>query len=146
MCVCVCVCINIYMYSLIAQLVKNLPAMQRTWFNSWVRKIRWGRDRLPTPIFLGFPYGSASKESASNAGDLGSIPGLGRCPEEGKGYPHQYFGLEDSMDCIVHRIAKSRTWLSNFHTHTHTHTHTGVCVCVYIYIAHLQETITVHII
>ena len=71
---------------LLAQLVKNLPAMQRPWFNSWVRKIHWGRNRLPTPIFLGFPCSSAGKESTCNAGDLGSIPGLGRPPREGKGY------------------------------------------------------------
>ena len=47
----------------------------------------------------GFPCGSASKESACNVGDLGSIPGLGRSPGEGKGYPLQYTGLENSMDC-----------------------------------------------
>ena len=61
--------------SLIAQLVKNPPAMQETQFDSWVRMIRRRRDRLPTPVFLGFPYGSAGKESACNVGDLGSIPG-----------------------------------------------------------------------
>ena len=49
------------MPSLIAQLIKNPPAMQETRFNSWVRKIRWRRDRLPTPVFLGFPCGSANK-------------------------------------------------------------------------------------
>ena len=65
-------------------LVKNPPAMQGTHFDSWVGKIRWRRDRLPTPVFLGFPCGSAGKESASNAGDLGSIPGLGRSLEKGK--------------------------------------------------------------
>ena len=53
--------------------------------------------------------------SCCSAGDLGSIPGLGRSPEEGKGYPLQYSGLEDSMDCIVHGVAKSQTLLSNFH-------------------------------
>ena len=84
--------------SLIAQLVKNLPAMQETRFNSWVRKILWRRDRLPTPIFLGFPCGSAGKESACNAGDLGSFPWLGRSPGEGKDYPFQYSGLENSID------------------------------------------------
>ena len=73
--------------SLIAQLVKNLPAMQETLVNSRVGKIRWRRERLPTPVFLGSPGGSAGKESACNAGDLGSIPGLGRSPGEGKGYP-----------------------------------------------------------
>ena len=49
----------------------------------------------------GFPCGSAGKESACNVGDLGSIPGLGRSPEEGKGYSLLYPGLENSMDCIV---------------------------------------------
>ena len=62
-----------------------------------------------------FPGGSAGKESACNAGDLGSIPGLGRSPGEGKGYPLQYSGLENSMDGIVHGVAKSQTQLSAFH-------------------------------
>ena len=55
--------------------------------------------------------------SAFNAGDLGSIPGLGRSPGEGKRYPHQYSGLENSMDCLVHGVSKSRTPLSDFHFH-----------------------------
>ena len=63
---------------------------RRPWFDSWARKIHCRRDRLHTPVFLGFPRGSAGKESACNAGDLGSIPGLGRSPGEGKGYPLQY--------------------------------------------------------
>ena len=71
-------------------------------------------DRLPTPVFLGFPCGSAGKESACDAGDLGSIPGLEGSPGEGKGYPLQYSGLENSMDCIIHGVAKSRTGLSDF--------------------------------
>ena len=66
-------------------------------------------------------YGSASKESACNVGDLGSIPGLGRSPGEGKGCPFQYCGLENSMDCIVHGVTKSRTQLSDFHFHFHFH-------------------------
>ena len=64
---------------------------------------------------LGFPCGTVGKESACNVGDLGSIPGLGRSPGEGKGYPLQYSGLENSMDCVVHGVAKSRTQLSDFH-------------------------------
>ena len=56
----------------------------------------------------GFPCGSACKDSACNVGDLGSIPGLGRSPGEGKGYPLQYSGLENSMDCIVHGVTKSQ--------------------------------------
>ena len=52
-------------------------------------------------------------------GDLGSISGLGRAPGEGKGYPFQYSGLENSMDCIVHGVAKSQTQLNNFPFHFH---------------------------
>ena len=81
--------------------------------DSWVGKIPWRRDRLPTPVILGFSGGSAGKESACNVGDLGSIPGLGRSPGEEKGYPLQDFGLENSMDCIVHGITKSRAQLSD---------------------------------
>ena len=81
--------------SLIAQLVKNPPAIQETRFDSWVGKIPWKRDRLPTPVFLGFPDGSDSKESTCNAGDLGSIPGLGRSPGGGHGNLLQYSCLEN---------------------------------------------------
>ena len=81
----------------------------------WVGKIHRRRDRLPTPVSLGFPCGSAGKESTCNAGDLGSIPGLRRSPEEEKGYPLQYSGLENSMDCLVHGVAKNWTQLSNLH-------------------------------
>ena len=70
---------------------------------------------LPTPVFLGFPCGSAGKESSRNAGDLGSIPGLGRSPGEGKGYPLQYSDLENSMGRIVHGVTKSWIGLSDFH-------------------------------
>ena len=56
---------------------------------------------------LGFPGGTAGKESASNAGDLGSIPGLGRSLGDGNSYPLQYSGLENSIDCIVHGVAES---------------------------------------
>ena len=62
-----------------------------------------------------FPCGSAGKESTCNAGDLGLIPGLGRSHGEGTGYPLQYSGLENSMDCIVHGVSKSPTQLSDFH-------------------------------
>ena len=77
--------------------------------SEFVRKICWRRDRL----FLGFSCGSAGKESTCNAGDLGSIPGLGRSPGEGESYPLLYSSL-NSMDCIVHGIAKNRTQLSDF--------------------------------
>ena len=85
----------------LAQLVKNPPAMQETLVRFLGWKI-WRRDRLPTPEFLDFPCGC-------NAGDLGLIPGLERSPGEGKGYPLQCSGLENSMDCIVHGVAKSQT-------------------------------------
>ena len=68
-----------------------------------------------TPVFLGFPFGSAGKESTCNAGDLDLIPGLGRSPGEGNGYPLQYSGLDNPMDCTVHGVAKSQTQLSDFH-------------------------------
>jgi len=83
--------------------------MQETLVQFLVGKICWRRDRLPTTVFLGFPCGSAGEESACNAGDLGLIPGLGISPGEGKSYPLQYFGLENSLDCIVHGVAKSWT-------------------------------------
>ena len=66
---------------------------------------------------LGFPRGSAGKESACNAGDVGSIPGLGRCPREGNSYPLQYSGLKNSTDCTVHGITKGGTRLSDLTLH-----------------------------
>ena len=60
-------------------------------------------------IFRASLIASVGKESACNAGHPGSIPGLGRSPEEGKGYPFQYSCLENSLDCIVHGVAKSWT-------------------------------------
>ena len=101
--------------SLIAQLVKNPPSMQEGPGSTPGLGRSLEKDRLPTPVVLGFPCGSAGKESTCSGEDLGSIPGLGRSPGEGKGYPLQYSGLENSMDCIVHGVAKSQTQLSNFH-------------------------------
>ena len=80
----------------------------------------WRRDRLPTPVFLGFPGGSAGTESACNAGDLGLIPGLERSPGEGGSYPLHYSGLENSMDrgawwAVVRGVTKSQTGLGYFH-------------------------------
>ena len=63
----------------------------------------------------GFPHSSVGKESACNAGDPSSIPGLGRSPGEGQGNPLQYSGLENSTDCIVHGVAKNWTRLTDFH-------------------------------
>ena len=64
---------------------------------------------------MDFPRVSAGEESACNVGDLGSVSGLGRSPGEGRGYALQYSGLENSMDTIVHGVAKSGTELSDFH-------------------------------
>ena len=103
--------------SLIAQLVKNLPAMQET----LVRFLGWEdfleKVKTTHSSILGLPLGSADKESTCNAGDLCSIPGLGRFPGEGKSYPLQYSGLENSMDSVVHGVAKSWTQLNEFHFH-----------------------------
>ena len=71
-----------------------------------------------------FPCGSAGKESACSVTDLGLIPGLGRSPGEGKGYPLQYSGLENSMDCTVHRVAES--YMTEQLSLTHS---TGSLVC-----------------
>ena len=86
-------------------------------FDSCVGKIGWRRDRLPTLISLGFPGGSAGKESAHNEGDLGSIPGLGRFPGEGKDYLLQYSGLENST--VKSMQSQSQIRLSDFYFHFH---------------------------
>ena len=141
--------------SLVAQFIKNLPAVRETgvWSLGWedplgkgkathsnilawripwtvestvLRRVGYDWETFNQPICvrsiinllhysMGFPCDSAGKESTCNVGDLGSIPGLGRSPGEGDGYPLWYSGLENSMDCIVHGVAKSRTWLSGFH-------------------------------
>ena len=79
---------------------------------------------------MGFPGGSAGRDSACNAGDLGSIPGLGTSSGEGKGYPLQYSGLENSMDCIVRGVIESQTRLSDFHS---------LHLCIHIYSLYLKN-------
>ena len=91
---------------------------RRPQFDSWVGKTCWRRDRLPTPVSLGFPADSDGKESACNAGDLALIPELGRSPGGGHGNPLQYSCLENPMDrgawrATVHGVEKSRTQLSD---------------------------------
>ena len=90
--------------------VSQLPSAWSTQF----AKVPYFEVAL-SDLWRGFPDSSVGKESACNAGNLGSIPGLGRSPGEGKGYPLQYSGLENSMDCIVYGVALSQTRLSNFH-------------------------------
>ena len=103
------------MSSLVAPLVKNPPAMQETLVRFLDQKIPCRRERLPSPVFSGFPSGSSGNKSTCNARDLSSFPGLEKFPGKGNSYQLQYFGLEKSMDCIVHGVTKSWTWLSNFH-------------------------------
>ena len=85
-----------------------------------------------TPVFLGFPCGSAGKEYTCNVGGLGLIPGLGRSPGKGKGYPLQYSGPENSMDCIANGVVKSQTRLSNYHFYF-----TFIYIHIYVYIMEL---------
>ena len=100
-----------------AQLVKNPPAVRHQ-VNSWVGKIPWRSDRLPTPVFLGFLGSSVGKESPFSVGDLGSIPGSGSSPGVGHGNPLQYSCLENphgqgSLAGYSHGVMKSQTRLSN---------------------------------
>ena len=103
---------NFYIRSLICQLLEISFLSHVSYFKPKVNSClcetfiikRWS-----------FPDSSVGRESACHAGDPSSIPGLGRSAGEGKGYPLQYSGLENSMDCIVHGIAKCRTRLSDFH-------------------------------
>ena len=107
---------NLYdLASLVAQVVKNPPAMQETLVQLLGQEDPLEKGKAIHSIFLDFTCGSVGKESACNVGDVGSIPGLGRSPREGKGYPLQYSGLENSMDHIVHGITKNQTQLSDFH-------------------------------
>ena len=113
--------------SLVAQKVKNPPAMREAWVRSlgWEDPLEKGMAthssilawRISWIVYKGFPCGSDGKEMTCNVGGLGSIPGLGRSPGKGKGYALQYTRLENSMNCIVHRIAKSQTQLRDFYLH-----------------------------
>ena len=116
---------------MVAQLVKNPPAIQETLVRFLGQEDHWRRDRLPTPVFLGFSYESAGKESACNAGDLGLIPGLGRFPQRKERlltpvfWPGEFHGLYSpwghkesdkterlSLSCPV-KIGGYYYWMSN---------------------------------
>ena len=86
---------------------------QQLWPTSWTW-LGWG-NLLLGYFFTSLSNSSACKESACNARDPSSIPGLGRSTGEERGYPLQYSGLENSMDWIVHEVQKSWTQLSDFH-------------------------------
>ena len=94
----------------------SISISQNSFHSSSYSKLCFSNFKLlMAPCLKGFCYGSAGKESACSERDLGSIPGLGRSPGEGKGYPLQYSGLENPMDCIVHGVTNSQTRLSDFH-------------------------------
>ena len=94
--------------SLIVQLVKK-PAIPETPVQFLGLEDPLEKGQATSLVYLDFPCGSTGKESACNTGDLGSIPGLGRSAGEEKGYPLQYSGMENSMDCIIHGLTKSWT-------------------------------------
>ena len=112
--------------TLIAQLLRICLQCRKPRFDSSVRTIHWRKDRLLTPVFLGFLCGSAGKESACNAGDLSSIPRLGRSPGEGKGYLLQYSGLENSMQSVGSQKVENSwaTFTFTFHFNIHLLVHT----------------------
>ena len=92
--------------------------MPETWFDSYIRKVPWRRDRPSILVFWGFPGGTDSKNSVCNAGDLGLTPGLGRSPIGGHDNPLQYSCLESPMDrgawwATGHRAIKSQTGLDD---------------------------------
>ena len=96
---------------------KESTKCRKTQFNIWVRKIPWRRDRLPTPIFWGFPEGLDGKEFTCIARYLGLIPGLGRSPGGGYGNLIQYFPWRTPKDrgawqATVYSVVKSQTQLS----------------------------------
>ena len=98
----------VLVFNIIHSLISSLnPLLLRIYY---VQNIYWEST-------MSFLCGSVGKESTSNSRDLGLIPGLGRSPGEGKGYPLQYSGLENSMDYVVHGVTKSWTRLSDFHLH-----------------------------
>ena len=102
--------VSFFRASLIAQLVKNPPAMQETLVRFLGQKIHWRKDNLPTSVLLGSTCGSAGNESTCNGGDAGSIPGLRWSPEEGKGYPLQYSCLENTMGPDFHGKSMGIPW------------------------------------
>ena len=93
---------NVLTFSIRTEMDWSQEASMRSWLGSALHE-------------HGFSCDSVVNNPPANAGDLGLVLGLGRSPGEGKGYPVQYSGPENSMDHIVHGIAKSWTWVRNFH-------------------------------
>ena len=103
-----------------AQLVKHPPATRRPRFDFWVGKIPWRRNSLPTPVFIGFPGGSAGKESTCNEGDLGSTPRSRRAPGGGDGSPRQYPCLGNPVDRGAWRATVHGVAFPDMHSLTHS--------------------------
>ena len=97
-------------YFLVAQLIKNHLQCRRPQFDSWAGKIRWRRARVPTPVFLGFPCGSAGKEFTCNEGDPGTIPGWARSAGEGISYPFQYSWASLVAQLVKNLPAMQKAW------------------------------------
>ena len=95
------------------ELNQGLLHCRRPRFDYWVRKIHWRRDRLPIPVFLGFPCGSAGKESTCNAEDPGSILGSRRSPGEGIDYPFQYSWASLVAQMVKNPPARRETWVQS---------------------------------
>ena len=108
--------------SLVAQLVKNPPAMRNTLVRFLGQEVPLEKDRLPTPVFLGFPGGSDGKESACGVGGLGSIPGLGRCPGGKHGNPFQYSCLVNphGQRSLVGYSLRGHAWVNKQSTTQHS--------------------------
>ena len=95
-------------------LVPSVLSISRTISFSPTEALYWLNSNSVLPLQASQEAQVVKNPSASTGG-VSFIPGLGRSPGEGKGYPLQYSGLENSMDCIVHGVSKSRTQLSDFH-------------------------------
>ena len=96
-------------------MVKNPPATQDTTVRFLGLEICWRRDRLPIPVFLGFPCGSAGKESACNTGDPSSISGSGRSAGEGIGYPLLYSWASLVAQLVKYLPAMRETWVRSLY-------------------------------
>ena len=101
--------------SLIAQLVKNPPAMEKTPVRFLCWEVPWRRDRLPTPVFLSFPCGSAGKESVCNCRRPGFNPCVGKIPCRRKRLSTPAFWLGESMNYTIQRVRHDWVTFTSLH-------------------------------